>query len=212
MRTDATDLCPGRVHHIMWSDDETTVAQMRGDVGRFIEERDWGRYHTPVNVASAMAVEAGELLELFQWRRPDDTIPEEVVADAGGELADVFHFALCLMNTTEGAMPSDPRTVSDLLEDGEAIGVGPKETAEEVLIGTTFVLMSARASELAREIADAMETGGPEDALIASMDYLLTALARCARSLGLDLSRELEQKNMFNEERYPVGSRPDVGY
>jgi len=34
---------------------------------RFAAARDWQRYHTPANLATALAVEAGELLELFLW-------------------------------------------------------------------------------------------------------------------------------------------------
>ena len=33
----------------------------------FAQERDWGQFHTPKNLASALAVEAAELLEHFQW-------------------------------------------------------------------------------------------------------------------------------------------------
>jgi dCTP diphosphatase len=39
----------------------------------FAQERDWEQFHTPKNLAMALSVEAGELLELFQWltqRRP----------------------------------------------------------------------------------------------------------------------------------------------
>ena len=196
----------------MWSDEETTVTVMRGEVARFIREREWGRYHAPVNVASAAAVEAGELLELFQWRRSGDPVPEDVAREAGAELADVLHFTLCLMNAVEMEHPFDGATVSQLLDREETVGLSPKEAAEEVLIGATFVLMAARASSLAREISEALEEGGSEDAMVASIDYLLTSIARCARVLELDLSRELELKNELNEERHPVGSWPDVGY
>lgn len=39
------------------------VEQLR----RFAEERDWEQFHSPKNLAMALAAEAGELLELFQW-------------------------------------------------------------------------------------------------------------------------------------------------
>ncbi len=35
----------------------------------FSAERDWGQFHTPKNIASALSVEASELLEIFQWTR-----------------------------------------------------------------------------------------------------------------------------------------------
>ena len=34
---------------------------------RFADARGWGPFHTPNNLASALVVEAGELLEPFQW-------------------------------------------------------------------------------------------------------------------------------------------------
>ena len=39
----------------MWSDASTEIAVMRQDVAAFIREREWGRYHAPINVASATA-------------------------------------------------------------------------------------------------------------------------------------------------------------
>lgn len=35
----------------------------------FSSERDWNQFHTPKNIASALSVEASELLEIFQWTR-----------------------------------------------------------------------------------------------------------------------------------------------
>jgi len=196
----------------MWSDTSTELSLMRQDVAEFIKERDWGRYHAPVNVASAAAVEAGELLELFQWRRSGDTVPDEVVKEAGSELADVLHFTLCLVNAVGLELPSDRVTFSQLLAECASRDLSPKEAAEEVMVGASFVLMAARASSLTREIAETLGEGGPDDALEASVTLLLEALAKCARSLGLNLSAELFAKNRLNEERFPVGSMPDVGY
>jgi dCTP diphosphatase len=43
------------------------VAALQQAVARFALERDWDRFHSPKNLAMALAAEAGELLELFQW-------------------------------------------------------------------------------------------------------------------------------------------------
>ena len=37
------------------------------EIRKFNEERDWDQFHTPVNLAKSIAIEAGELLECFQW-------------------------------------------------------------------------------------------------------------------------------------------------
>ncbi len=196
----------------MWSDSTTKLSEMREDVARFIRARDWGRYHAPVNVASAATVEAGELLEIFQWRRSGDPLPEEVVAQAGSELADVLHFTLCLVNAMGIHLEMDGKTVAQVLEEGSARERGPKEAAEEVMVGASFLLMAIRASAISREIAETLQEGSSDDAVVASVSLLIDSLAKCASSLGLDLSRELWEKNRFNEERFPPGTMPDVGY
>lgn len=45
------------------------------------DDRDWGKFHTPANLAKSIAIEAGELLECFQWSESDckpDHIREEL--------------------------------------------------------------------------------------------------------------------------------------
>lgn len=56
----------------------------------FMAEREWGQFHTPENLAKSVAIEAGELLECFQWRTDGD---RDDVAD---KLADVLTYALLL--------------------------------------------------------------------------------------------------------------------
>ncbi len=46
----------------------TTLDELQRDALRFRDEREWARFHTPKNLAMAIAGEAGELCELFQWK------------------------------------------------------------------------------------------------------------------------------------------------
>ena len=66
----------------------------------FAQERDWEQSHTPKNLAIALSVEAGELLELFQWLTPADSFAvADAPADASRlqeELADVFIYLVRL--------------------------------------------------------------------------------------------------------------------
>lgn len=55
-----------------------------------VRERDWGQFHTPQNLAKSISIEAGELLECFQWSEEFD---EERVKD---ELADVLTYCILL--------------------------------------------------------------------------------------------------------------------
>ena len=59
---------------------------------KFRNERDWEQFHNPKDLALAINVEAGELLELFLWKNAADANKEKVKE----ELADVFAFAFLL--------------------------------------------------------------------------------------------------------------------
>jgi NTP pyrophosphatase (non-canonical NTP hydrolase) len=52
----------------------------------FVDERDWGQFHTPENLAKSISIEAAELLENYQWGSPKNT---QEVQD---ELADVLTY------------------------------------------------------------------------------------------------------------------------
>jgi NTP pyrophosphatase (non-canonical NTP hydrolase) len=58
----------------------------------FRNERDWEQFHNPKDLALAINVEAGELLELFLWKDSEEANLEKVK----DELADVFAFAFLL--------------------------------------------------------------------------------------------------------------------
>lgn len=63
-------------------------------------ERDWEQFHTPKNLVMALAGEAGELTEIFQWLTPEESV--RIMEDAGigeavrQELADVLQYIIRL--------------------------------------------------------------------------------------------------------------------
>ncbi|MFN8278643.1 MAG: nucleotide pyrophosphohydrolase [Saprospiraceae bacterium] len=59
---------------------------------KFRNERDWEQFHNPKDLALAINVEAGELLELFLWKNPNEANKEKVKE----ELADIFAYAFLL--------------------------------------------------------------------------------------------------------------------
>ena len=85
-----------------WTDDRTPLAALRAALRRFNGEREWGRYHSPRNLAMALSVEAGELLQLYLWSA--DGGPQPAVAarapKVAEEAADVL---ICLLNLCEAA-------------------------------------------------------------------------------------------------------------
>jgi NTP pyrophosphatase (non-canonical NTP hydrolase) len=78
-------------------DTTTTIAQIKERIVAFNDERDWGRYHSPRNLAMALSVEAAELLELYLWSADDGPQPPvpERIPKVAEEAADV---AICLLN------------------------------------------------------------------------------------------------------------------
>lgn len=74
-------------------DDATTpIATLARALAEFNGARDWGRFHTPRDLAMALSIEAAEALELFLWKAEGD-VPER--ARLREELGDVM---ICLVN------------------------------------------------------------------------------------------------------------------
>jgi len=84
------------------SDDQaTSVQQVRDMVRTFVAERDWRQFHAPKNISMALAVEAAELMEHFQWisveASREDFAPEKRQA-IGEEIADIACYAMAIAN------------------------------------------------------------------------------------------------------------------
>ena len=62
-------------------------------IHKFINDRDWSKFHSPANLAKSISIEANELLECFQWS--DDEYNLEHVKE---ELADVIIYARDLLD------------------------------------------------------------------------------------------------------------------
>ena len=84
------------------SDATTTVAELRKLVADFVAERDWSQFHSPKNVSMALAIEAAELMEHFQWLTTEASREladdPEKLAEVGEELADVIGYSFALAN------------------------------------------------------------------------------------------------------------------
>ncbi|MCC7547952.1 MAG: nucleotide pyrophosphohydrolase [Burkholderiales bacterium] len=75
-----------------------TLEQIRDRLRAFVAERDWDQFHNPKNLAMAMVVEAGELMEHFQWLSPEQaqSLDPRTRAEVELEVADVLLFLLRL--------------------------------------------------------------------------------------------------------------------
>ncbi len=70
----------------------TDLQQLTATLLKFRNERDWEQFHNPKDLALAISIEAGELLELFLWKKAEDANREKVKE----ELADILSFSLLL--------------------------------------------------------------------------------------------------------------------
>jgi NTP pyrophosphatase (non-canonical NTP hydrolase) len=84
------------------TDPDTKIVELRELVRQFVDERDWQQFHSPKNLAMALAIEAAELMEHFQWLSPDASRgvrdQPEKLAQVGEELADVLCYVLAMAN------------------------------------------------------------------------------------------------------------------
>lgn len=70
--------------------DRMFESSLKAELEAFVAERDWAQFHTPENLAKSIVIEAGELLECFQWSEEADA------ARVQEELADVLTYCVLL--------------------------------------------------------------------------------------------------------------------
>lgn len=84
------------------SDHEKTLGELKERVEQFTQSRQWGKAHSPKNLAMSIAIEAAELMEIFQWVESEeawDYVKDEVIFEhLGEEMADVMIYCLSLAN------------------------------------------------------------------------------------------------------------------
>jgi NTP pyrophosphatase (non-canonical NTP hydrolase) len=77
---------------------DNDLARLRAIVREFVDERDWDQFHSPKNLASALSVEAAELLEHFQWLQSGrlDELGAAKLNEVRHEMADVLVYLVRL--------------------------------------------------------------------------------------------------------------------
>lgn len=73
------------------------ISKITEELRKFRDEREWAQFHNPKDLAIALSIEAGELLELFLWKSAAEAAPDKVKE----ELADVFAYAFMLADKYE---------------------------------------------------------------------------------------------------------------
>ena len=77
---------------------KSSLSDLTAELRRFAKERDWDQFHSPKNLAAALSVEAGEVLEHFQWLTEEQSrdLPADKRSQIELELADVLLYLLRL--------------------------------------------------------------------------------------------------------------------
>jgi NTP pyrophosphatase (non-canonical NTP hydrolase) len=68
------------------------IEELQDRIVAFRDARNWAQFHNSKDLALCLSIEAGELLELFLWRKPEEAEQNKLAA----ELADVFYSVLLL--------------------------------------------------------------------------------------------------------------------
>ena len=83
-------------------DKNTTMTDLKNFVEDFVQERDWSQFHNAKNLSMALAIEAGELMDIFKWNSNaecDVMMSEDISRqEAIDELADVMIYAIAFAN------------------------------------------------------------------------------------------------------------------
>ena len=87
---------------------------------KFTKEREWEKFHNPKNLATALSVEASELLEIFQWSN-DGGLSEindpKKRKEIEKEIADIFNYLLKLVDILN--MDLEKAALEKIKENGE---------------------------------------------------------------------------------------------
>lgn len=54
-------------------DRTTTLEELKERISAFVKARDWEKFHSPKNLSMSLAIEAAELMELFQWATTEES-------------------------------------------------------------------------------------------------------------------------------------------
>lgn len=91
---------------------DSNLYHLQKALEQFNRDRDWDQFHSPRNLAMALGVEAGELLECFLWYQDGQAIPDEKREHIAEEAADVL---ICLLNFCSQANVDLPKAFAEKL-------------------------------------------------------------------------------------------------
>ena len=85
------------------SDKVIPIQTIKNKIKKFVKERDWEQYHSPKNLSMSLAIEAAELMEIFQWVTDEQSfkLNKKQRIELEDEMADVAVYLLGLFNVLD---------------------------------------------------------------------------------------------------------------
>ncbi len=98
---------------------EDSFDKIKHQLREFASERDWEQFHSPKNLAMALNVEAGELLEHFQWLTEDESqqLDDARLTEIADEIADVQVYLIRLADRLNVDIPKS--VAAKMVKNGE---------------------------------------------------------------------------------------------
>ena len=74
------------------------IEELTGKIRAFVDEREWSQFHSPKNLSMALAVEASELMEIFQWLTEEQShqLDPKMKQRVEEEMGDVMNYLIRL--------------------------------------------------------------------------------------------------------------------
>lgn len=86
-------------------DSKVTFQDIKSYEKKFTQERKWGAFHDPKSLSMSIAIEASELMEIFQWKSIEESFDikndEKEFNHLKEELSDVIMYCMSLANTLD---------------------------------------------------------------------------------------------------------------
>ncbi|HBG62153.1 MAG TPA: nucleotide pyrophosphohydrolase [Candidatus Omnitrophica bacterium] len=79
------------------------VQSIKNKIKKFVKDRDWEQYHSPKNLSMSIAIEAAELMEIFQWITEEQSfkLNKKQRLELEDEVADIAVYLLNLCNVLD---------------------------------------------------------------------------------------------------------------
>ena len=76
------------------------ITQLQALIADFVKVREWGKFHTPKNLAMSISIESAELMEIFQWMTTDESnlALNNLRNEIEDEVADIMIYLIAFVN------------------------------------------------------------------------------------------------------------------